>query len=148
MFSRATIYSNPTTNVANIASGTSTGFTNATAISAGNIACVANGGINANINSNINQQQIIINDLNDQYDQNCILDVNVNTFLLNGDTEKYAYSPGYGGWDYEQVDLSDDFKQHYELWLQREVFDMTINWDSLVSKCEYDDDKKNVAREE
>lgn len=88
---------------------------------------------------NINQQQIIMSDINDQYEQDCMLDASVNTFLINGDTEKYSYSPGFGGWDSEQIELSDDFKQHYELWLQREVYGMTINWDSLRSKSLFEE---------
>lgn len=112
---------------------------------------MSNGAINSNsgmgtgnMGSNINnQQQIIINDINDQYDQNCILDVTVNTCLMIGGPEKYSYSPGFGGWDYEQVDLSDEFKQHYELWLQQEVYNMNINWDSLKLKFENDDAATN-----
>lgn len=36
------------------------------------------------------------------------------------------------------VDLSNEFKQHYELWLQQEVFQRSINWDELLdsSSCE------------
>lgn len=36
------------------------------------------------------------------------------------------------------VELSDEFKQHYELWLQQEVFQRSINWDELLdsSSCE------------
>ncbi|XP_016839671.1 striatin-interacting protein 1 isoform X5 [Nasonia vitripennis] len=30
------------------------------------------------------------------------------------------------------VELTDEFKQHYELWLQQEVFQTTINWDELL----------------
>lgn len=30
------------------------------------------------------------------------------------------------------VELSDEFKQHYELWLQQEVFQRSINWDELL----------------
>jgi len=31
-----------------------------------------------------------------------------------------------------QVDLTDEFKQHYELWLQKEVFQTTVDWDQLL----------------
>lgn len=36
------------------------------------------------------------------------------------------------------VELSEEFKQHYELWLQKEVFEKTINWDQLLDpeSCE------------
>ncbi|XP_076620088.1 striatin interacting protein isoform X2 [Colletes latitarsis] len=36
------------------------------------------------------------------------------------------------------VKLSDEFKQHYELWLQQEVFQRSINWDELLdpASCE------------
>ncbi|OAD53293.1 Protein FAM40A [Eufriesea mexicana] len=30
------------------------------------------------------------------------------------------------------VELSDEFKEHYELWLQQEVFQRSINWDELL----------------
>ncbi|XP_050582292.1 striatin-interacting protein 1 isoform X1 [Bombus affinis] len=30
------------------------------------------------------------------------------------------------------MELSDEFKQHYELWLQQEVFQRSINWDELL----------------
>lgn len=30
------------------------------------------------------------------------------------------------------VKLTEEFKQHYELWLQQEVFQRSINWDELL----------------
>lgn len=36
----------------------------------------------------------------------------------------------------EHVELSEDFKKHYEVWLQKEVFGIRIDWDSL--KTVYD----------
>ncbi|XP_011498235.1 PREDICTED: striatin-interacting protein 1 isoform X2 [Ceratosolen solmsi marchali] len=35
------------------------------------------------------------------------------------------------------VELTDEFKQHYELWLQQEVLQTSINWDELLAptKC-------------
>lgn len=30
------------------------------------------------------------------------------------------------------IELTDEFKQHYELWLQQEVFQRNINWDELL----------------
>lgn len=36
------------------------------------------------------------------------------------------------------VELTDEFKQHYELWLQQEVFQTSIDWDKLLemTRCE------------
>lgn len=68
----------------------------------------------------------VINDLND-YDQN-LLDVNVNNAFQ---ADKLNYTRGYGGWD-EGIELSEEFKQQYEVWLQQEVFNHEINWDSLI----------------
>ncbi|XP_053974419.1 striatin-interacting protein 1 isoform X1 [Hylaeus volcanicus] len=36
------------------------------------------------------------------------------------------------------IELSEEFKQHYELWLQQEVFQRSINWDELLDpgSCE------------
>jgi hypothetical protein len=36
------------------------------------------------------------------------------------------------------VELTEEFKQHYELWLQQEVFQRSINWDELLdpAACE------------
>ncbi|CAD7094173.1 unnamed protein product [Hermetia illucens] len=45
------------------------------------------------------------------------------------------YSPGYGGWD-RKIELTDDFKANYELWLQEEVFNMQTNWDALLSNVD------------
>lgn len=136
VLNRATIINNTTANLSNVAAGSSVGFANPTLMSGGNITCPSNSAFGpsstigaANLNANISQQQIIINDVNDQYDPNYILDVNVNNFLSNGDSDKY--NVGFGGWEYDQVKLSDEFKQHYELWLQLEVYNMSINWDSL-----------------
>lgn len=48
-----------------------------------------------------------------------------------------VYAPGYGGWDTEPVELTEEFKQQYEEWLQQEVFQHQINWDSLITAVEY-----------
>lgn len=48
-----------------------------------------------------------------------------------------VYAPGYGGWDTEPVELTEEFKQQYEEWLQQEVFQHQINWDSLITGVEY-----------
>lgn len=73
----------------------------------------------------------IISDLN-EYDQN-LLDVNVNGGNV---MEQAQYMRGYGGWD-EKIELSDDFKEQYEVWLQQEVFTYQINWDSLIERSEF-----------
>lgn len=31
------------------------------------------------------------------------------------------------------IELTDEFKQHYELWLQQEVFQTPIDWDQLLN---------------
>lgn len=127
-------------------SGNNGGMTNQSTYASGNIGGVGtngnNGlnsgnGINCNTNANINgQQQMIINDINEQYDHNGIVDVTVNSLLLNTGPDKYLYTPGFGGWDNDQIYLSDEFKQHYELWLEQEVYNINIDWDSL--KTVYD----------
>lgn len=30
------------------------------------------------------------------------------------------------------VELTEEFKRHYEVWLQQEVFSATIDWDQLL----------------
>jgi len=40
------------------------------------------------------------------------------------------YSLGYGEWD-KKVELTEDFKANYELWLQ-DVFSQQIDWDALL----------------
>lgn len=37
-----------------------------------------------------------------------------------------------------KIELTDEFKQHYELWLQQEVFQTTINWDELLGPKNYE----------
>ncbi|XP_059489692.1 striatin-interacting protein 1 [Neocloeon triangulifer] len=32
----------------------------------------------------------------------------------------------------KNIDLTDEFKQHYELWLQKEVFQTNVDWDQLL----------------
>lgn len=85
--------------------------------------------------SNINgpQQAIVINELNEQYESNGLIDVAVNSLLLNSGQDKNLYANGYGGWNMENVDLSDEFKKHYEVWLQKEVFNIKIEWDSVMT---------------
>lgn len=56
------------------------------------------------------------------------VDYNINLANL----EQYSnYSPGFGGWD-QDVELTAEFKHHYDLWLNQEVFSKEINWDSLI----------------
>lgn len=73
----------------------------------------------------------IIGDFND-YDQS-VLDANHYSVQTG---EKFAYAPGYGGWD-ESIELSDEFKEHYEEWLQQEVFNIEIDWDLLFPVVEF-----------
>lgn len=85
----------------------------------------------AQANTNGQQPAIVFNDANEQYDNSGLVDVAVNSLLVNGGQDRGAYTPGYGSWDDEQIELSDEFKQHYEVWLQREVYNIKIDWDSL-----------------
>lgn len=79
----------------------------------------------------------------DQYETNAfILDFVITSEMLEGSEEKSAnnnaysnaytnaYNNGYN-WDLGDVELSDDFKKHYEVWLQKEVFNIRMDWDSL-----------------
>ncbi|XP_012252405.1 striatin-interacting protein 1 homolog [Athalia rosae] len=38
----------------------------------------------------------------------------------------------------DDVELTEEFKQHYELWLQQEVFQASINWDELLGYSNYE----------
>lgn len=51
-----------------------------------------------------------------------------NVYVVNSDQS--SYSPGYGGWD-QNIELSEEFKHNYDVWLSQEVFSKEINWDSL-----------------
>lgn len=84
-----------------------------------------NRAINNGMNTNNAQPSGTIGEMNDM-EQQC--DYNINNIL--GDNG-LTYNPGFGGWD-ENIDLSEEFKQNYELWLQQEVFNTEINWDSLL----------------
>ena len=33
----------------------------------------------------------------------------------------------------QEIELSDEFKQNYEKWLHREVYNTNIDWDQLLS---------------
>lgn len=81
----------------------------------------------------------MVNDLND-YDATNALDGNgggVNGAGQMGgglaSSDRLAYVQGYGGWDVEGVELSDEFKQQYEKWLQHEVFNNQIDWDVFIN---------------
>lgn len=37
----------------------------------------------------------------------------------------------------EDIELSEEFKQNYELWLQQEVYNNNIDWDSLLSEEDF-----------
>ncbi|GAB0091706.1 striatin-interacting protein 1 homolog [Sergentomyia squamirostris] len=41
-----------------------------------------------------------------------------------------------GNYSIDEVDLSEDFKENYHLWLEEEVYGMRINWDALMVKVE------------
>lgn len=34
----------------------------------------------------------------------------------------------------QEVELTEDFKMHYEKWVQQEVYSLNIDWDVLISK--------------
>lgn len=79
----------------------------------------------------------VLSDLND-YDAMNGTDPNgaIANGLLGG-SMPMNYAQGYGGWDVENVELTDEFKQQYEEWLQQEVFNHQINWDSLITNDEF-----------
>lgn len=85
------------------------------------------------------------NEYSEPYDNNGLIDIAVGPQYLNGGHERIAYGNGYGAWDMENVDLSEDFKKHYEIWLQKEVFGIRIDWDSLktVYDIEFEDNNLN-----
>lgn len=99
------------------------------------------GGISQIGNANGQSQS---NEFNEPYDNSSLIDIAVGPNFLNGGQERNTYTTGYGAWDLENVDLSEDFKKHYEVWLQKEVFSIRIDWDSLktVYDIEMDDNNK------
>lgn len=99
------------------------------------------GGISQIGNANGQSQS---NEFNEPYDNSSLIDIAVGPHFLNGGQERNTFTTGYGAWDVENVDLSEDFKKHYEVWLQKEVFSIRIDWDSLktVYDIEMDDNKK------
>lgn len=95
---------------------------------------------------NANNGQSQSNEFNEPYDNSSLIDVAIGPHFLNGGQERNTYATGYGAWDVENVDLTDDFKKHYEVWLQKEVFSVRIDWDSLktVYDIEMDDNSLNA----
>lgn len=88
---------------------------------------------NRNLNNNINnglgiggagqqQQQQNNNGINDFHSEglDCLLEL----------CDKGAMELK-NSWD-ENIELSDEFKEHYELWLEEEVFNNDIDWDLLM----------------
>lgn len=71
------------------------------------------------------------NEYNEPYDNNSLTDIAVGQHFLHGSQERCSYASNYGAWDVDNVDLSEDFKKHYEIWLQKEVFSIQVDWDSL-----------------
>lgn len=55
----------------------------------------------------------------------------IGEITFNNNSEYIYGNHGYGWWD-KDIELTDDFKAIYESWLQQEVFDIQINWDSLL----------------
>ncbi|XP_055313183.1 striatin-interacting protein 1 homolog isoform X2 [Sitodiplosis mosellana] len=145
----------PNANNANIqVSATSSSMSNQIGFAAGGVGTIGNSnavnsngianscGISQIGNSNGQPQS---NEFNEPYDNNSLIDIAVGSHFLNGGQERSSYTSGYGAWDMENVDLSEDFKKHYEVWLQKEVFSIKIDWDSLrtVYDIEMDDNKVN-----
>lgn len=84
------------------------------------------------------------NEFNEPYDNSGLIDIAVGSHFLNGGPERISYGTGYGCWDMEKVDLSDEFKKHYEVWLQKEVFSIRIDWDSLRTVYDIEMEDNNV----
>lgn len=84
------------------------------------------------------------NEFNEPYDNNGLIDIAVGPHFMNGGQDRNAYGNGYGCWDMEKVDLSDEFKKHYEVWLQKEVFSIRIDWDSLKTVYDIEMDENTV----
>lgn len=133
---------NGTNQMAYISPGIPTNGTNNTNGINSCITNTSNGG-------NHSQQSIVINDLNEPYDNNGIVDISINPIISNMIPEKCYYAPGFSSWEYEQIKLSDEFKKHYEEWLQREVYNMKIDWDSLQTVYDiemYENEKKIIRK--
>ncbi|CAG0895605.1 unnamed protein product [Darwinula stevensoni] len=74
--------------------------------------------------------------------EECSLRANVDRF----NSRRYGNRGGTEGGEFEPMDnwvisalgkhieLTDEFKQHYEIWLQQEVFTNSIDWDQLVDQ--------------
>lgn len=73
-----------------------------------------------------------------------MIDIAVGPYFFNGGQERNSYATGYGAWDMENVNLTDDFKEHYEVWLQKEVFGIRIDWDSLKTVYDIEMEDTNI----
>lgn len=60
-----------------------------------------------------------------ELDMNSELFFNMNALNLNPNSGDFGAS--------EEVVLSEEFKQNYELWLEQEVFKTEIDWDVLLT---------------
>lgn len=63
-------------------------------------------------------------------------DSSFNAIFGNNNLSLNEYANTQTIWD-EDVELSDEFKQNYETWLQQEVYNMNIDWDSLLVPIDY-----------
>ncbi|XP_031640438.1 striatin-interacting protein 1 homolog isoform X1 [Contarinia nasturtii] len=137
------------TNNTNIqVSATTSNMTNQIGFAAGGVGTIGNSNGNG-LSNNCGISQIgngngSANEFNEPYDNSNLIDMAVGSNFINSGQERNLYASGYSGWNMENVDLSENFKKHYEVWLQKEVFNIKIDWDSLktVYDIEMDDNKK------
>lgn len=54
-------------------------------------------------------------------------------FAANDDSDISALDLNIGSVLAKEIVLAEDFKKHYEIWIQQEVFDNNINWDDLLN---------------
>lgn len=88
--------------------------------------------------NNVNGQQST-NEINEPYDNGGVVEFGISPQFLNGDHDKNVYSSSFGTWDLDDAILSEDFKKHYEVWLQKEVFNVRVDWDSLKTVYDLED---------
>lgn len=94
--------------------------------------------------NNINGHQSN-NEITEPYDNGGVVDIGISSQFLNGDHGKNVYSSSFGTWHLDDTILSDEFKKHYEVWLQKEVFSVRVDWDSLKTVYDLEDDfVKNI----
>lgn len=69
--------------------------------------------------------------------EECALRAAVDEFnnrrYFSANDEAEAFEPNVGSVLAQEVALAEDFKKHYEIWIQQEVFDNTIDWDELLN---------------